>query len=122
LLPVYIVAGEERLLRDEVIAELRAASLGGGVAAFNEDKFTAGEVDVDKVVAAARTVPMMAPRRFVLVRSAERWDTVEGTEKTSSPIDRIAEYAAAPIDSTCLVVVGSKIDGRRKVVAAAKKQ
>ena len=120
LLPVYFVAGEERLLRDEVVRELRAAALGGGVAAFNEDKFTAGEVDVENVVSAARTVPMMAPKRFVIVRSAERWDTAEAT--AASPFDRIAEYAAAPVDSTCLVVVGSKIDGRRKLAIAARKQ
>jgi DNA polymerase-3 subunit delta len=118
LLPMYLVAGEERLLRDEVVRELRAASLAGGVAAFNEDKFTAGEVDIENVIAAARTVPMMAPRRFVLIRGAERWDT----EAATSPFDRLAEYAASPIDSTCLVVVGSKIDGRRKLVASAKKQ
>jgi DNA polymerase III subunit delta len=118
LLPVYLVAGDERLLRDEVVRELRAASLVGGVAAFNEDRFTAGEVDVETVIAAARTVPMMAARRFVLVRGAERWDA----ETATSPFDRLAEYAAAPVDSTCLVVVGSKVDGRRKLAASAKKQ
>jgi DNA polymerase-3 subunit delta len=119
LLPVYLVAGEERLLRDEVVRELRAASLAGGVAAFNEDKFTAGEVDVEDIVSAARTVPMMAPRRFVLVRGAERWDTAEGA---ASPLDRLTDYAASPVDSSCLVIVGSKIDGRRKLAQAARKQ
>ena len=83
LLPVYLVAGEERLLRDEVVRELRAASLAGGVAAFNEDKFTAGEVDVEDIVAAARTVPMMAPRRFVLIRGAERWDASDSAASPS---------------------------------------
>lgn len=119
LLSVYLVAGEERLLRDEVVRELRAASLAGGVAAFNEDRFTAGEADVEAIVSAARTVPMMARRRFVLVRGAERWDA---SEAATSPFDRLTEYAAAPIDSTCLVIVGSKIDGRRKFVLAARKQ
>ncbi len=119
LLPVYLVAGDERLLRDEVVRELRAASLGGGVAAFNEDRFTAGEADVESIVSAARTVPMMARRRFVLVRGAERWDAGEGA---SVPFDRLAEYAAAPVDSTCLVIVGTKIDGRRKLAVVARKQ
>jgi DNA polymerase III subunit delta len=119
LLPLYLVAGEERLLRDEVVAALRAASLAGGVAAFNEDKFTAGEVDVDVVVSAARTVPMMAPRRFVLLRGAERWDTSDGE---TSPFDRLAEYAAAPFDTACLVVVATKLDGRRKLVQLARKR
>ena len=119
LLPLYVVAGEERLLRDEVVGALRAASLAGGVAAFNEDKFTAGEADVDAILAAARTVPMMAPRRFVLVRGAERWDSQEAE---GNPFDRLAEYAAAPIDTTCMVVVAQKLDGRRKLASVARKQ
>ncbi len=119
LLPVYLVTGEERLLRDEVVAELRAASLAGGVAAFNEDKFTAGESDIDRVIAAARTVPMMAQRRFVLVRAAERW---EGIESDGSPFDRLADYAASPVDSSCVVIVASKLDGRRRLMLAARKQ
>jgi DNA polymerase-3 subunit delta len=135
LQPVYLVVGEERFLRDQVVAEVRAAALGSGVPAFNEDKFQAGEVDVDRVIGAARTVPMMAPRRFVLVRGLERWDSArdrgkrdesdkdadEESSSASSPLDRLAAYAAEPIDSTCVVLVAEKIDGRRKLMALAKR-
>ena len=127
-----MVVGEERFLRDQVVAEIRAAALGGGIPAFNEDRFQAGEVDVDKVLAAARTVPMMAPKRFVLVRGVERWDSARdgdsgddddtGKSASSSPLDRLATYAAAPIDSTCVALVAEKIDGRRKLMAVAKRQ
>ncbi len=131
LLSLYVLAGEERFLRDQVVAEIRAAALGTGIPAFNEDKFQAGEVDVDKVIAAARTVPMMAPKRFVLVRGVERWDSARDGARDSdssdddakaSPLDKLATYAAAPIDSTCVVLVAEKIDGRRKLMAIAKKQ
>jgi len=126
LLPVYLVTGAEQWLREQVVTELRTASLGGGVAAFNEDRFTAGEVDVDRVVAAARTVPMMAKRRFVLVRSAERWDAAGAGEeddgKKESPLDRLMRYVTAPVDSTCLVIVATKVDGRRKLATVAKKE
>ncbi len=127
LRPVYLVTGTEQWLRDQVVAELRAAALGGGVAAFNEDRFTAGEVDVNRVVAAARTVPMMAPRRFVLVRSAERWDGAGSDDgddegKRQSPLDRLMQYVTAAVDSTCLVIVAGKVDGRRKLATVAKKE
>jgi DNA polymerase-3 subunit delta len=123
LLPLYVVAGEERLVRDEVVAALREAALARGVAAFNEDKFTAGESSVDAILGAARTVPMMAPRRFVLVRGAERWDEGEGrADADASPFDRLAAYAAAPVDTTCMVVVAQKLDGRRKLAALGRKQ
>ncbi|MEO8878117.1 MAG: DNA polymerase III subunit delta [Polyangiaceae bacterium] len=128
LRPLYVVTGDEQVLRDEVVAEIRAAALGTGIAAFNEDKFTAGEVDVEKVIGAARTAPMMAPRRYVLVRGIERWDSANADnadkrdDKRMSPLDRLTEYAADPIDSTCMVITGSKIDGRRKLSAIAKKE
>jgi len=124
LLPVYIVTGDEDYIRDEVVAELRAASLAGGVAAFNEDRYNAADVDADKVISTARTVPMMAARRFVLVRGAERWEPSgdDDAPKRDAPLDRIAEYAQKPVDSTCLVVTATKLDGRRRLGALAKKQ
>jgi DNA polymerase-3 subunit delta len=132
LLPVYVIVGEERLLRDRVVQALRETALGGGLAEFNEDKFTAGESDVDKVLAAVRTVPMMAPRRFCLVRSLDRWDGGggggDGEEESSSaaarsqtPLEKLAEYTGSPIDTTCLVLVAEKLDGRRKLMNLARK-
>ena len=127
LRPVYFLAGAEHFLRDRVVHELRKAALGTGVAAFNEDKFTAGETDIDRVLAAARTVPMMAPARFVLLRQLERWDNAsESTAKEgptgASPYEKLAAYAADPIPSTCLVLTTQKLDGRRKLSAHAKKE
>ncbi len=134
LLPVYLVSGEERFLRDQMVAELRSLCLAGGLADFNEDRFTAGDVDVDKVLGAARTVPMMAKRRFVLVRSVERWETAAGDDDapseaagaksklTATPLDKLAHYAADPVPTTCVVLVAAKLDGRRKLTATAKKQ
>ncbi len=121
LLPVYAVVGDERWYRDRVVAALREASLAGGLADFNEDKFTAGDASVEKVLAAVRTVPMMAPRRFVLVRQVERWEEREGAESAGFPTDPLAEYVKAPVPSTCLVLVAQKLDGRRKLGAAVKK-
>jgi DNA polymerase-3 subunit delta len=49
----------------------------------------------------------------------ERWDSKEGD---GSPFDRVAEYAASPVETTCLVLAGERIDGRRKLTLAARKQ
>ena len=105
------------------------AALAGGLAELNLDKFTAGETPIDKILAATRTVPMMAKRRVVLVRGLERWDAsaAEGTSdedadpKALPPLDRLAEYAKAPIDTTCMILVAQKLDGRRKLVTLGKK-
>ena len=130
LLPVWLLTGEERLLRDQAQSAIIKAALAGGLAELNLDRFTAGEASVDKVLAATRTVPMMAKRRVVIVRGLERWDnahaTADGEEgdadiKALPPLDRLAEYAKAPIDTTVVILVAEKLDGRRKLVSAAKK-
>ncbi len=124
LLPVYLVAGEERLLRDEVVAALREASLAGGLADFNEDKFLAQETKVEKIVAAAQTLPMMGARRFVLVRGLDHWDQgdPEADPKRTSPLDEIVAYAEKPSTSTVLCLVAEKLDGRRRLSVLARKK
>ena len=119
LLPVYLLTGEERLLRDQAVATILKNALAGGLSEFNLDKFTAGETPVDKILSATRTVPMMAKKRVVMVRGLERWDSESSSD--DPPLDKIAEYAKEPIDSTCLVLVAEKIDGRRKLMTLAKK-
>lgn len=128
LLPVWLLMGEERLLRDQALDAIVRAALAGGLPEFNLDRFTAGETHVDKILGATRTVPMMAKRRVVIVKNLDRWDTSateasddDGGGKALPPLDRLAEYAKAPVDSTCLILVAQKIDGRRKLVTAAKK-
>jgi DNA polymerase III subunit delta len=129
--PVYLLTGDEPYLVEKVLATLRAAALAGGIPHLNEEKLVAGEIDVDRVVSAARMLPMMAKRRLIVVRSLERWDgrgQDEGTTPSEesdpgrmSAIDRLAEYAQNPAPSTCLVLVATKVDGRRKIMSAARK-
>lgn len=142
LRPVYLVVGEERFLADRVVHALRDAAMKGGIAGFNEDKFTASETSVDAVLSAAKMVPMMAKRRFVMARGLERWEgrksdgdddddappaKASGSDgkkgaKDGSPLDALAEYAKAPIDSTVLVLSATKLHAQRKLMTLAKKE
>jgi len=123
LAPVFVVVGEESFLVEEVVQGLRAVACAGGVPGFNDDRFTAGETSAGHVVAAARMLPMMGARRFVLVRSVERWEGREGDaeKKREAPLDVIAGYAADPNPSTVLVLSAQKLHGQRKIVTLAKK-
>jgi len=125
--PVYLLTGEEPYEIERVLSRLRELALSGAMAAFNEEKLVAGEVPVDRVLSAARVVPMMAKRRLVVVRNLERWEARAGDgeddaeSSAASPLDRLAEYAVAPSPTTCLVLIGAKIDGRRKLMSAGRK-
>lgn len=131
LLPVYLVMGEERWFVDRVVSALREAVAKQGIAGFNDDKFTAGEAQVNAVLGAAKMLPMMAKKRFVLVRAVDRWEKKEDdggdepagkkAKAAASPLDELAEYAKAPSDSTVLVLLASKLHGQRRIVTGAKK-
>lgn len=124
LRPVYLVVGEEGYLAGSVVAGLKAATTKGGVTGLNEDQYQAGESDIDRVLADARTSPMLAKRRFVLVRGLERWEPKaagKGETKLTDkdPLEKLVDYAKAPSQSTVLVLVGA-LDKRRKLYTQAK--
>jgi DNA polymerase III subunit delta len=118
--PIVFLVGDEPFLADEAVAALREASLGAQGTAFDEDRVTAGETPVSRALSAARTLPMLAPKRFVHVRQGERWEG-EG-EGASEGLESLAEYIESPSPSTCVVVVARKLDMRRKHALAAKKR
>jgi DNA polymerase-3 subunit delta len=133
LRPVYLIAGEERFFRQQVLRAMRDAVVGPGGASLNEDQFVAGEVDARTVIGAARTLPMFGPRRLVVVRDLERWEgkadeddaATEGKAEAKGvvfkPLDQLAEYAAAPSDRTTLLLIADKLDNRRRLVNLARK-
>jgi DNA polymerase-3 subunit delta len=131
LRPVYLVVGEEAYLRDQVVRAIREAVLAGGVPGLNDDQLDAGNTAAAAAIGVARTMPMMAPRRLVTVRSVERWEP-KGDKKEASKasekkrrgdsFEAVGEYAKAPSPDCTLLLVGGKIDKRRKVVAQARKE
>lgn len=125
LSPVWLVVGDDKWLETEVVQALRAAALAGGLPGFNDDKFTAGESPIEDALGACRVLPMMAPRRFVLLRGVDRWEKKDdgGGEKGArvTPLDQLADYAKDPSPTTVLVVTATKLHGQRRVVSAAKK-
>jgi DNA polymerase-3 subunit delta len=124
LRPVYLVAGEEPFLASQVVSALKTAACKGGVPGLNDDAFQAGEVEVERVLSAASTLPMMAKRRFVLVRGLERWEAkaakAEGKPSDKDPLERLLDYLKAPSPSTVLVLFGVGLDKRRKLYTQAK--
>ena len=122
LLPVYLVSGEESHLADAAIRAIRDEVTRTGIAGLNDDTFHAGTTAVEEVLSIARTMPMMAQRRFVLVRDVDKWDSTKKEKgDKASALDQLSEYAEGAADSTVLVLVGPKLDKRRRLYTSAKK-
>ncbi|MEM9730497.1 MAG: DNA polymerase III subunit delta [Myxococcota bacterium] len=112
--PVYVLVGTERLLIERAVDAVRRTVDQAGVPGFNVELFDGKGLEAARVIAAARTLPMMADQRFVLVRHA---DAMTPTEQTA-----LATYLEEPSDTACLVLTATKLDGRGKLAKAAKKQ
>jgi DNA polymerase III subunit delta len=113
--PVHLLVGPERFLIERAASALKKASLADGLAGFNDDLFHANHqsFSAQRVISAARTLPMMARSRFLLVRDID--------EAPAAEIEALAGYVAAPVDSACLVLIAEKLDKRNKLYVAALK-
>jgi DNA polymerase-3 subunit delta len=113
--PIYCLHGAERYLVDRCLAAIRAAVLGaaGGGASFNHDVFELKETPLARVVATARTMPMMARRRLVIAK---------GIDEVKAPeLEPLLPYVEDPNPTTCLVLIGDKVDTRFKVFSTLRK-
>jgi DNA polymerase-3 subunit delta len=110
--PVVVLVGSERFLADRAAKLLKKAVVGDGPSGFNDDVFQGAQVSAQRVIGAARTLPMMAQARYVLIRDAEAIPAAE--------LEKLGAYVAEPSPSTCLVMVAEKLDGRSKLAKAAK--
>ena len=113
--PIYCLHGAERYLVDRCLAAIRQAVLGsaGGGASFNHDVFDLKETPMGRVVGTARTMPMMARRRLVIGK---------GVDDVKAPdLEPLLPYVEDPNPTTCLVLIGEKVDTRFKVFATLRK-
>jgi DNA polymerase-3 subunit delta len=84
--------------------------------AFNVDRLYGGETTAAEVVDAARTLPMMVPRRVVLLVHAERLlNPKKDSESTTKDLEFLEEYIQTPVDTCCLVLVADTVDRRRSL-------
>lgn len=103
---LYLVVGEEDLLRDQALAVLKRAVLGSDGDEFNFEQFYGDEASGRDIRSSVVAVPVFAPRRLVVVKSAEKLPAREG--------DLLLDYVQNPVESTTLVFASSKLDGRLK--------
>ena len=111
--PLYAVVGEEDLLRDMALGVLRTALLGEGGSEFNCSLFYGDDVSGAEIVTCASEVAVFAARRVVVVKAADKLPARE--------CDAILLYLKEPNDSTSLVFVAPKLDGRLKFTQALAK-
>jgi DNA polymerase-3 subunit delta len=121
--PVYLLQGEDEIEKTALAREFESL-VEEGLRAFNVERIHAGDATtgdrlaatVATVVAAARTLPMLAPRRVVVVLQAETMLVPKReSEAAARALAELEKLLKTPEPLTTLVLVAATLDKRGKL-------
>ena len=112
--PVYLLFGPQTFMIEAVLEGLRAAVEVDKHGSFACETFHGDEDNGTKIAAAAREVPMLAPRRLLVVREAQH------LASRDEDVSALVAYLDRPSPTTVLALTAPTFDARtrlaRKVV------
>lgn len=108
LSPLYLVFGEEPYLLRQAYERFKYAVLDPNTVDFNYNQYYAGDADIGHVRDSVEMLPMMAPRRLVILREVQELSDKEWAE--------LEPLFQTPVDSTVFVLLASKVDKRKKPI------
>lgn len=113
--PVYLILGDDEQWKLALAAELEEA-VDEGLRAFNVARFHGAEAALGEVLDAARTLPLMAPRRIVIVVHAERLlQPARDGKATDRDAAELEAFLDDPPSHAVLVLVSAPLDERRRL-------
>ncbi len=120
--PLYMLVGADDVEKSAVAGEF-TSMVEEGLEAFNVDRLYGAETKVDALLDAASTLPMMAPRRIVIVLEAEKLLMPRREGKAADEEQaRLEAFIEAPPAHATVVFVCGPLDMRRRVPKLLAKQ
>jgi len=98
--PVYLLHGDEDVLKDEAVRALLDAAVDPGARDFNYDTRFAPDLDAEALYSLVNTPPMLAERRAVVLRGVDQLG-----KRKSKLRDELVRYVDAPNPTTILILV-----------------
>ncbi len=127
---IYLVQGHDEIEKSALAADF-ADLVDEGLRAFNVERIHAGDMTtgdrvadgIGTLVSAVRTLPMMAPRRVVIVLQAEALLAPRReSDAAARALDSLESLLKAPEPQTTLVLVAGTIDKRGRIYKLLQKQ
>ena len=113
---LYMLVGADETEKSAMAGEF-LDMVDEGLRAFNVDRLYGGERKVDDLIDAAATLPMMAPRRIVVVLEAEKLLIPKREGKAAdADQERLERFIEKPPDHATVVFVCGGLDMRRRIV------
>jgi len=140
--PLYLLEGDDQQSRHDLANEF-ANVVDEGLQAFNVQSFYANEATnapgrdqlIGSLLSNARTLPMMAARRVIVVHEADRLlaprrakdddqqelDLPKKGKRGTTPAEELEAYVENPEPMTTLVFVSGPLDANRRIVKLLRK-
>ena len=113
--PVYLILGDDEQWKLALAAEFEQA-VDEGLRAFNVARFHGGDAALGEVLDVARTVPLMAPRRIVIVSHAERLlQPARDGKAAEQDAAELEAFLEDPPQHAVLVLASGPLDERRRL-------
>lgn len=111
--PIYLLMGTEPYYSDLICDEIVKYALTDTERDFNQSVYYGLDSDADNIMSDARSYPMMAERRLVVLKEAQSMKSLES----------LSVYAAEPMESTVLVILmrGASADKRKALYKSVSK-
>jgi DNA polymerase-3 subunit delta len=114
--PLYLILGEDDEARARLASEF-ANVVEEDLRPFNVERVYGGEATAVALIEAARTLPMMAPRRIVIVSRAERvLIPKRESQKAERDLEALEAFIESPEPHATVVFEAGGLDKRRRVV------
>jgi DNA polymerase-3 subunit delta len=105
--PFYLFHGEESYGRERLYRQALEALRPEVAPDFNVDIFHGDNVDPERLLEIYNSYPMMAPRRVVVLRDADRLPAAQAKD--------LEPLVESPAETSIFVATGAKLDMRRKL-------
>ena len=111
---IYLILGDDEHQKADIAGEFEEA-VDEGLRAFNVDRLHGGESSLGLVLDAARTLPVMVPRRLVIVLHAEHViEPKRQSDNTKRDIEAFVTFLEESPSHVTIVLVSASFDQRRK--------
>jgi len=111
--PLYLVIGDDQAEKSAIVAAFGEA-VDPELRAFNVDRLYGAETTVSAFFDAVRTLPLLVPRRVIIVVQADRLLTPKReSAAVEKDLEALESFVKAPEAHATVVFVADGLDGRR---------
>lgn len=113
--PVYVFYGNEEFLIEESMKLILENAIDGGEREFNFDVIYGGEIDVQNLISLLLMLPVMSPKRVVVMQNAEKFLNKLLRSKKEKGVEIFINYLKKPNPDTIFIIILSEPDFEKDI-------